>query len=329
MPAGDTPGLITELVVPTRVPVSDLPDALFADKKVSVQMLRLDQTDPVLSGNKAFKLIPNLLSASAAGFDTVLSFGGAYSNHIHALAEAGQRFNFKTIAVIRGDDGQGDSHTLKFAVARGMRLIRVSRQEYRRRNDAGFIRELTQSLGSFYLIPEGGANNAGVRGSMQLAAVIRHSLVSQWPHEILLACGTGTTMAGLIAGLATSDPRSFASHVPFVRGIAVLKQGGFLRTDINQYLQSFLTSSSPTVNEHTNWDVETSYHWGGYARFPDELAAFVQNFERTHNILLDPVYTAKLMSALYQRIGQGLYPAGTRLLVLHTGGLQGRMPGQD
>lgn len=331
MPAGDTPKVINDLIsdagIPVSVAVSDIADPLFAHNGVTVQLLRLDQIDPVLSGNKLFKLIPNLIAARASGFDTVLSFGGAYSNHIHALAEAGYRYNFRTIGVIRGDDGQADSHTLKFAASRGMQLIRVSRQDYRRRHDQQFADELARSLGEFYLIPEGGANPCGIRGSMLLADVIASSLRDQppgqrMPDEILLACGTGTTMAGLIAGLMKSARLSVADKLPCIRGIAVLKQGEFLCHDIAHMIDAMRSPDDADVS----WQLETTCHWGGYARFPEALAQFVSAFEHRHGILLDPVYTAKLMSAVYQRIEAGLYAPGTRLLLLHTGGLQGRRP---
>lgn len=329
MPASDTPHQYTESAIPATVTVSEICDPLFIEKKVTVQLLRLDQIDPVLSGNKLFKLIPNLAQARAAGLDTVVSFGGAYSNHIHALAEAGYRFNFKTIGIIRGNDGQSDSHTLKFAASRGMRLIRVSREDYRRRNEGQFVSDLLQLPDDFYLIPEGGANEPGMRGSMQLAAVIAdslaaHELQQPMPDEILLACGTGTTMAGLIAGMGNlyaSGRMPLQNSMPLIRGIAVLKQGEFLRHDISRFLKSLCVCGDATLR----WQMETSYHWGGYARFPPALEAFMQQFEREQGILLDPVYTAKVMSAVYQRIAADLYQPGARLLILHTGGLQGRM----
>lgn len=329
MPAGDSPNLITALAFPDHVAVSAIADMRLQQRNITLQVLRLDQIDPLLSGNKIFKLVPNLIQARANGLDTVLSFGGAYSNHLHALAEAGYRFGFNTIAVVRGDDGQPDSHTLRFAASRGMRLIRVSRQQYRRRHDADFISELTQTCGDFYLIPEGGANEAGSRGCMSLAEIVVNSLQASagsgdLPHEILLPCGTGTTMAGLIAGLTQLQasgnclPRDW--H-PYVRGIAVLKQGEFLQQDIARTLRVLQGEVATT----SRWRVETTFHWGGYARFPPALAAFVQEFEAAQGILLDPVYTAKMLSAVFQRVEDGCYADGTRLLLLHTGGLQGRM----
>lgn len=321
MPAGDSenPVICPDPAVVHQAAVSDIADSLFARHQVSVEMLRLDQTDALLNGNKPFKLIPNLQQARAAGYDTVLSFGGAFSNHIHALAEAGRRFGFKTIAVIRGDDGQALSHTLQFAAAAGMRLIFVSRQQYRRRHDADFIAELKATVGNVYVIPEGGANDLGVHGSMQLATVIANSLPPDAAvDEVLLACGTGTTMAGLIAGLQRYPD---ATPAPFVRGIAVLKQGEFLHTDVARFIAMLNPAAAARA---VSWHVETSLHWGGYARFPPALAAFMREFEHNHGILLDPVYTVKLVSAVYHRVAQGLYQPGSRLLLLHTGGLQGR-----
>lgn len=304
--------MLSELLS-SAVVVSDLPDPLFKSKGVQVQLLRLDQIDPVLSGNKPFKLIPNLQRARAEGFDTVLSFGGAYSNHIHALAEAGQRFGFNTIAVIRGDDGQPDSHTLTFARARGMKLLRVSRQQYRRRDEPLFIEQLHAEHGDFYLIPEGGANQVGVEGCMQLATLIRG--LEQPPyHEIVLACGTGSTLAGLVAGLRAET---------FVRGIAVLKGAEFLRADVAAWLTQL---TAPGSIRASAWAVETVYHWGGYGRYPAPLAEFIRQQEQQSAVLFDPVYTAKLISAVYQRVAADCYAPGTRLLVLHTGGLQGRHP---
>lgn len=333
MPAGETSSVITGLTLPGCVPVSAISDPRLRRHDIRMHVLRLDLIDPVLSGNKVFKLIPNLIHAKAAGFNTVLSFGGAYSNHLHALAEAGQRFGVNTIAVVRGDDGQPDSHTLQFARSRGMRLIRVSRQDYRRRRDADFIAELRQRCGEFYLLPEGGGNVIGSQGCMQLATVMMDSLqnsgaLSGLPDEILLPCGTGTTMAGLIAGLGalhTCSVLPAAQRLPHVCGIAVLKQGQVLLRDIN----NTLTQLGPLAASVPPWSLETSYHWGGYAKYPQVLADFVRQFEAEQGFLLDPVYTAKMVSAAFDRVESGLYPPGTHLLLLHTGGLQGRLPLMD
>ena len=293
--------------LPDTVPVTSLTDPLFTQAGVRVDVLRLDLLDPVLSGNKPFKLIHNLAQAKDQGYTRVLSFGGAWSNHIHALAEAGYRAGFEVIAVIRGHEEELSTATLDFALSRGVQLLKVTRSDYRRRSDADFLESLRQQVGDFYLIPEGGANAEGVEGCAHIAGLIEQSL-PQMPDEILLACGTGTTLAGLVAGLHQRHCHTF------VRGIAVLKGAGFLTADIQRWL--------PVSNNR--WTVETEYHYGGYARFPTPLRRFTEDFEQIHPLLLDPVYTAKLFSAVYQRVQHRCYSPGTHLLVIHTGGLQGR-----
>lgn len=281
-------------------------------------MLRLDLADPLLNGNKPFKLFPNIELARRLGYQTLLSFGGAWSNHIHALAEAGRRSGFRTIGVIRGDDGAPLTQTLTFAQSCAMTLVAVSRQDYRLRHDPEFIDSLRRRFGDFYLIPEGGANLVGVAGCKTLAQVAQHSLSGRAVDEIVLACGTGTTLAGLAAGLGSSaSAHTFAA--PHVRGIAVLKGAGFLRAQIKDWLE--LITLADTTD---SWTLETDYHCGGYARFPAYLSQFMVEFEARHSILLDPVYTSKALFAVYQRVQQGLYPRGTSVLVIHTGGLQGR-----
>jgi 1-aminocyclopropane-1-carboxylate deaminase len=300
---------------PLQSPISELTDPLFDEHGVSVQLLRLDLSDPLLNGNKPFKLFPNIELARSLGHQTLLSFGGAWSNHIHALAEAGQRFGFSTIGVIRGDDDERTTQTLNFARSCGMTLLPVSRRDYRRRLTAEFIDRLRGMFGDFYLIPEGGANQAGVTGCKMLASVIQRSLNGSAIDEIVLACGTGTTLAGLTAGLSEIN----RVKAPHVRGIAVLKGAGFLRVEI----KSWLDLISPKYLADC-WTLETEYHCGGYARFPVYLSQFVHEFEARNAIPLDPVYTAKALFAVYERVRQGLYRRGSAILVIHTGGLQGR-----
>ncbi|MDP3516639.1 MAG: pyridoxal-phosphate dependent enzyme [Pseudohongiella sp.] len=304
--------------LPPTAPIALLADPLLTARGVDVYMLRLEQTDAVLSGNKPFKLFPNLDVARSIGQGTVLSFGGAWSNHIHALAEAGRRFGFRTIGVIRGDDGMTPTNTLIFAKSCGMTLVPVSRQDYRRRHTQEYIEELRQTHGDFYLIPEGGGNLEGVAGCQKLAQVIHRSLEGRRIDEIVLACGTGTTLAGLVSGLH----QHLETAKPFVRGIAVLKGAGFLNADIRGWL--YRLGANMVAD---SWTLETDFHCGGYGRCPPALMQFMKEFEYTHGILLDPVYTGKLMYAVYQRIELGLYKPGAQILVIHTGGLQGRAQG--
>jgi len=293
--------------LPDTVPVTPLADPLFTRADVRVDVLRLDLLDPVLSGNKPFKLIHNLAQAKAQGHTRILSFGGAWSNHIHALAEAGYRAGIEVVAVIRGQEEEVSTATLDFALSRSVKLLKVTRADYRRRRDNDFLESLRRQVGDFYLIPEGGANAEGVAGCTHITSLIQQSL-AQMPDEILLACGTGTTLAGVVTGLHERHCQTF------VRGIAVLKGAGFLATEIQRWLPACIST----------WAVETDYHWGGYARFPAALQRFVQDFERMHPLLLDPVYTAKLFAAVYQRVQDGYYRPGTHLLLVHSGGLQGR-----
>lgn len=306
---------MTVLERPLQVPISELSDPLFDEHGVSVTLLRLDLTDPLLNGNKPFKLFPNIEHARGLGQQTLLSFGGAWSNHIHALACAGRRYGFRTIGVIRGDDDQALTQTLAFARSCGMTLVAVSRQDYRRRNSVEYIDSLRLLLGDFYLIPEGGANLPGVAGCKMLAEVIERSLCGRLIDEIVLACGTGTTLAGLVAGITELD----SADKPHVRGIAVLKGAGFLRTEIKTWLDQ--VSSKDVADK---WTLETDYHCGGYARYPVYLSQFVHEFEARNTILLDPVYTSKALFAVYERVRQGHYRRGSAVLVIHTGGLQGR-----
>lgn len=296
----------------SRTPLTEISDDVLLAHDIRLQVLRLDLADPALGGNKWFKLQRNLTLARAQKADTVLSFGGAYSNHLYALAEAGYRYGFRTIGVIRGELAEPLNATLRYADSRGMQLIPVSRSDYRRRNEPGFADELLgERKEGVMVIPEGGANLAGVQGCQALAQLLVQRIGDLDGVEVCIACGTGTTMAGLLAGLQHAGC--------FVRGFAVLKGGEFLRAEIAGWLQlqGADMSSQP-------WALETAYHFGGYARRPSQLTDFIRQFEIQHGIPLEPVYTGKLMAAVYQRIREGLYPPGSRLVVMHTGGLQAR-----
>jgi 1-aminocyclopropane-1-carboxylate deaminase len=206
---------------------------------------------------------------------------------------------------------------IRFARANGMQLVPVSRPDYRRRADPDYIDALRGQYGPCYLIPEGGANEAGVRGCQEMAGVLGALIPDLDGCEIALACGTGTTLAGLVSGLRLLRAHHNAAARPFVRGVAVLKGAGFLRQDIRRWLAC--VGSSDTDED---WGLETDYHGGGYARADQGLLDFVAQFGRVHDIALEPVYTGKLLHALYQRIGDGHYPAGSRIVMLHTGGLR-------
>lgn len=268
-------------------------------------VLHLDRLAPPAGGNKAFKLKHNL--AGLASGDTVLSFGGAWSNHIHALAAVGRQRGLRTVGVIRGERPAQLSATLLDAIECGMQLHFVSRSEYRRRYDPAYIHTLQDQFGPCRIVPEGGANHAGVRGCRDIVSMLQTSEIDF--DLIAVACGTGSTFAGVICDL-NAGQRGL--------GVTVLKGLESLSQDVGNWVQE------QGVLPRDNWSIESRFHCGGYARSTPELREFVREFERVHGLALDPVYTAKLFFALYKLRAAGELDEGTRVLALHTGGLQGR-----
>jgi 1-aminocyclopropane-1-carboxylate deaminase len=266
-------------------------------------MLRLDLLDPAISGNKLFKLLPNLEAARQAGLGKLLSFGGAWSNHLHALAAAGHRFGFDTIGVVRGEPGTELNPCQQDAVAWGMHLHFISRADYRHKHEPGFLEALQQQFGPCFIIPEGGANLQGIIGCQR---IIHPGLCANFSH-VLVACGTGTTMCGVVT----------ATPLP-VTGIQALRGAGYLQREISRMLAMHdLQVCSP------HWEVLDSFHRGGFARSDPDLEQFMIGFTATTGIPLEPVYSGKMMLALRTLLDTGYYPAGSRILALHGGGLQG------
>ena len=294
----------TLTMIPPPTPVEEIIDPLLALHGVRLLIKRLDRVHAVISGNKWYKLKYNLLAAREQGHDTLLSFGGAYSNHIHALAGAGKEYGFNTIGVIRGEAHEPLNATLQFAHHQGMRLHYFKRADYRLKNTSPVIDRLHDIFGDFYLLPEGGTNALAVKGASEIVADIDADV-----DVVACACGTGGTLAGIVAGLIDGT---------CALGVAVLKGAAFLRDDVRRLL------AESGCDERYNWSINLDYHFGGYAKTRPELLAFLHRFERQHGVLLDPVYTAKLMYALYAMIEKGCFARGTTVLALHTGGLQGR-----
>ncbi|MGY0218678.1 1-aminocyclopropane-1-carboxylate deaminase/D-cysteine desulfhydrase [Endozoicomonadaceae bacterium StTr2] len=290
-----------------RVEVNQLKLRWLAGSNIQVDMLRLDQLHPQISGNKWYKLKGHLQQAERLGISTLLSFGGAWSNHIHALAAAGKHLGFKTIGVIRGEKPKKLSATLQDAEAWGMQLHFVNRADYRQKHTEEFQQQLLQQLqlspDQVLIAPEGGSGDLGVSGCEDILAA--GNIDARDYQEIWLACGTGATLSG-IARSAAPDTQ--------VRGIAVLKGADFLRDDIKHYSGSLLN----------NWILETDYHCGGYGKVSPELLQTIDEFEQDTGIPLDQVYTGKMVNALKQK--QAMLTANNiqRILLVHTGGLQGR-----
>lgn len=277
---------------------------------VELYVLRLDLIHPLVSGNKWFKLKYNLDAAKQQNLDTLLTFGGAFSNHIHATATAGKLLGFRTIGIIRGEATQPLNPTLDFAASQGMQLVFVDRQTYRQRHTEALLQQLKQQFGNVYLIPEGGCNLNGVRGCTEI-------LSQDAGFDIVcLACGTGTTLAGIALSLHQKQ-RAI--------GFPVLKGGNFLQSEIETLLLQYQASGLPIPGDKSmSWELVGDYHFGGYAKVNDELLNFKHEFEELHQIPLDYVYTAKMFYGVMDLIKQGRFD-GCRVLMIHTGGLQGNL----
>lgn len=285
---------------------------------VDLYVLRLDLMHPLVNGNKWFKLKYNLLEAKEKNFTTLLTFGGAYSNHIYATAAAGNLFGFRTIGVIRGEERLPLNPTLSFAVQQGMQLVYLNREMYRQRNTPALQEYLRQRFGKVFIIPEGGSNLNGVRGCTEIVgnAMPRAGYAYAFDH-ICVACGTATTLAGIALSL---DQRQRAIAFP------VLKNGAFLAQEIESLLTNYLASDLPSpYTSPADWELVCDYHFGGYAKVNDELLLFSQQVTQQHGVPLDYVYTAKMFYGVIDLLKQGFFCKGDRLLLIHTGGLQGNV----
>lgn len=275
----------------------------FEEQNIWLYIKREDLIHSEVSGNKFRKLKYNLLKASYDKKDTLLTFGGAFSNHIAAVAAAGHLLGYKTIGVIRGEELEKDIHitllknpTLRYAVSKGMKLKFVSRVDYRQKSNPEFLETLRSHLGDFFLLPEGGTNALAVKGCEE----ILNENDSEFNY-ICCAVGTGGTIAGLINSAKPSQ---------HVLGFPALK-GDFLGDEIREY------TSTP------NWKLITDYHFGGYGKVNAELINFINNFSKKYHIPLDPVYTGKMFFGIFDLVEKGAFPQNSRILAIHTGGLQG------
>ena len=268
---------------------------------VQVTVKRLDLIHPQISGNKFYKLKYNLQAAKKQGFHQVLTFGGAFSNHIAATAYAAQYFGFHSIGMIRGEELKSKpfNSTLQTAHDLGMHLHFVNRSEYHMRHDKSYLQQLQQQYPQAWIIPEGGSNQLAIQGTQE---ILSDTDLNEY-DVICCAVGTGGTIAGII--------QRSAEHQQ-VLGFSALK-GDFLKDDIQQWTNK------------QNWSLTDAYCCGGYAKTTPELLQFMQQFEQQYAIPLEQVYTAKMMIGIFDLIKQQHFPENTRILVIHTGGLQGRL----
>ena len=273
--------------------------AIDLPKGISLVIKRDDLIHPFVSGNKFRKLKYNLLQAKAENQSTLLTFGGAYSNHIAAVAYAGKENGFQTIGIIRGDelaDKIESNPTLNFAQKCGMQFEFVSRETYRLKTEAHFLEQLQQKYGAFYLIPEGGTNAFAIQGCEEILTPEDASF-----DYVACAIGTGGTISGLI--------NSVLPHQK-VLGFPALK-GEFLQDEIRKFVR------------HENWELITDYHFGGYGKVSPDLIDWINGFYAQTQIPLDPVYTGKMVFGILDLIAKNYFPENTNILLIHTGGLQG------
>ncbi|UOQ97981.1 pyridoxal-phosphate dependent enzyme [Hymenobacter sp. 5317J-9] len=290
--------------------LQEISDPVTVARGVRLLLWRDDLVHPDLPGNKARKLKYNLRAAREQDQHTLLTFGGAYSNHLAAVATAGRLLGLRTIGLVRGDapaPGSGPASlnpTLVRATADGMELHYLDRSTYRRRAEPQFIAELLGRFGPAYVLPEGGTNALALPGCAELVAEIRAHTDFD---ALAVSCGTGGTLAGLLTGLAGQQQAI---------GVAALKNGGFLQAEIDGLTQQ--TSGQ----RFTNYSLQTGYHFGGYAKYSAGLLEFIRRFREQHGVLLDPVYTGKLLFGVLDMIGRGQFAPGSTVVAIHTGGQQ-------
>jgi 1-aminocyclopropane-1-carboxylate deaminase len=298
------------------IPFQKIENAEFRKSGIEVIVRRDDLFDEQISGNKFYKLLFNLEMAKCKGIRRLLTFGGAYSNHIHATAAAGKRFGFDTLGLIRGEENLPLNPCLADAVAWGMQLKYLTREQYDQRNNLDFQADIADRFDAF-LIPEGGANLLGAKGMRLAGEALSHQLNDDFT-SVCIASGTGTSLAGVAAGLAENKT---------VYGFSVLKGVGKLAESVRHYVRALRSESNNKYEyrQPENWRLITGFHAGGYAKkLPIHLQQFWREFEGETGILLDPVYTLKMFWGIQCLARNGFWKKGSRVVVIHTGGLQGR-----
>lgn len=281
-------------------------DFIFKDERFGLDLYlkREDLIHPLVSGNKFRKLKYNLQQAKEHNKKTILTFGGAFSNHILATSAAAKLNDLNSIGIIRGEELGGENlektlsenETLRNAKAMGMQLHFIDRESYRDKGNTLFIERLKNKFGDFYLVPEGGTNNFAIKGCEEI-------LTKEDDNFDVICCpvGTGGTIAGIIN--SSSDHQQ-------ILGFSALK-GDFLKEEVASHVKKI------------NWEIIIDYHFGGYAKVDKGLIDFINKFKSEYNVLLDPIYTGKMMYGILDMIEKGEFSKNTRILAIHTGGLQG------
>lgn len=286
----------------SKAVIEELHDELFVQKQVSVSVLRLDKIHPLVSGNKLFKLHYFLEEAVNSTHKTILTFGGAYSNHLAATAHACRVLQLKSIGIVRGEKPAELSATLQQCLEDGMQLQFISRQQYAKKDDPDLINSLKTSFGECIIVPEGGYHPLGAKGAVLIMDLVEDN---NYTH-ICTATGTATTLAGI---LMASKPEQTVVSLPVLKGM----------TDNKNSIKQLTGQES----EFKNLLILNNYHFGGYVKKTDQLIAFMNQCWLNYGLPLDFVYTAKMFFGIIDCIKNDTFTKGSRILCLHTGGLQG------
>ncbi len=288
-------------------PLQTINHPLFDHHQIKVMIKRDDLIHPIISGNKWRKLKYNIEDVKNSGKRGIISFGGAYSNHVHALAFACYQENLPCIGIIRGEPEYSNNFTLTWARHWQMQLDFVDRMTYKRRSDSDYLAHLQRQYPDYYIVPEGGSNELAIPG---MSEVIDELNLQTSFDTLLTPVGSGGTLAGLIAG---------DNNQHQLLGIAVLKQG-----NNNNYLADEVADLLPQeAKTHTNWQVLPEFHRGGYAKFNEQDCQRILDFNQQTDIDFEPVYSGKMLLALLDLVEAGYFPENHRIVMLHTGGLQG------
>jgi 1-aminocyclopropane-1-carboxylate deaminase len=279
-----------------KIETKEISLPLLDEKEVRLFIKRIDKIHPFVSGNKWFKLKYNLFEAKKQGLNTLLTFGGAYSNHISATAFAAQEKGINSIGIIRGEEHLPLNPTLGFAIDNGMKLHYISRSNYKEKTSANFLEALKNQFGDFYLIHEGGTNELAIQGAKEILDK------NDTQDYICCPVGTGGTIAGIIN--ASNDQQTVIGF-PAIKGFEQLEK------DINNWTNA------------TNYKFINDYVGNGYAKINKDLVVFINEFNARHNIPLDAIYTGKMMMGILDLVAKDYFPKGSSILAIHTGGLQG------
>ncbi|KYC43221.1 1-aminocyclopropane-1-carboxylate deaminase [Scytonema hofmannii PCC 7110] len=285
-------------------PIQEIFDETLTEANIRLFIKRDDLLNSSVSGNKFRKLKYNCLKIKELGFPRLVTFGGAFSNHIYATAAVGKYVGIETIGIIRGERTQSLNTTLNFAEKCGMKLLFVSRSEFR--DESLVLKQIEKEFGTVYFLPSGGSNTLALQGCREIVEEI-HSQMLFRPDYFCTACGTGCTLAGIIAA---------ADSEQHIIGFSALK-GDFLKNDVQKMLD---TQENICCK---NWQINDNYCFGGYAKWKPELILFINDFKRKYSIALDPIYTGKMVFGIFDLAKKAFFRPNTTIVAVHTGGLQG------